>query len=87
MTFYARRFWNSMFSFSEDITLTKIDYYRGEAGLKHRHRILGHCGQIHTYEYRLTRLPYKEGKEEVKNNTQVYITHEGIEEIKNNLQV
>ena len=61
MTFYAQRFWNGIFSFSEDIALTKIDYNRGEAGLKHRYRILGHYEQIYTYEYRPTRLPCKEG--------------------------
>ena len=66
MSFNVRRFWNGIFSFSEDITLTKIDYNRGEAGLKHHCRILGHCEQIHTYEYRPTRLPCREGKEEVK---------------------
>ena len=49
--------WNGIFSFSEDISLAKIDYNRGEAGLKHRYCILGHWEQIHTYEYRLTRLP------------------------------
>ena len=49
--------WNGIFSFSEDISLVKIDYNRGEAGLKHRYCILGHWEQIHTYEYRLTRLP------------------------------
>ena len=87
MTFYAQRFWNSIFSLSEDITLTKIDYYRGEAGLKYRCRILGHCEQIHTYEYRLTHLTCKEGKEEVKNITQIYTNHEGIEEIKHNPRV
>ena len=53
MTFY----WNGIFSFSEDISLAKIDYDRGEAGLKHRYYILGHWEQIHTYEYRLTRMP------------------------------
>ena len=60
------------------------DYTRGEAGLKHRYCILGHCEQIHSYE---NRLPCKEGKEEVKNNTQVHTTQEGIEQIKNNPQV
>ena len=49
--------WNGIFSFSEDISLVKIDYNRGEAGLKYRYYILGHWEQIHTYEYRLTRLP------------------------------
>ena len=49
--------WNGIFSFSEDISHAKIDYNRGEAGLKHRYCILGHWEQIHTYEYRLTRLP------------------------------
>ena len=49
--------WNGIFSFSEDISLVKIDCNRGEAGLKHRYCILGHREQIHTYEYRLTRLP------------------------------
>ena len=63
MTFYVRRIWNGIFSFTEDITLAKIDYNRGEAGLKHRYRILGHCEQIHTYEYRLTCLSCKEGKD------------------------
>ena len=63
MTFFVRRFWNGIFSFTEDITLAKIDYNRGEAGLKHRYRILGHCEQIHTYEYRLTCLSCKEGKD------------------------
>ena len=56
-----------IFSFFEDITLAKIDFNRGEAGLKHHYCILGHCEQIHTYEYRLPRLPCKK----VKNNTQV----------------
>ena len=63
------------------------DYTRGEAGLKHRYCILGHCEQIHSYENRPTRLPCKEGKEEVKNNTQLHTTQEGIEQIKNNPQV
>ena len=63
------------------------DYNRGEAGLKHRYCILGHCEQIHSYENRLTRLRCKEGKEEVKNNTQMYTTQEGIEQIKYNPQV
>ena len=67
MTFYVRRFWNGIFSFFEDITLAKIDFNRGEAGLEHHYCILGHCEQIHTYEYRLPRLPCKK----VKNNTQV----------------
>ena len=49
--------WNGIFSFSEDISLVKIDYNRGEADPKHRYCILGHWEQIHTYEYRLTRLP------------------------------
>ena len=49
--------WNCIFSFSEDTSPVKIDYNRGEAGLKHRYCILGHWEQIHTYEYRLTRLP------------------------------
>ena len=48
--------WNGIFSFSKDISLAKIDFKRGEAGLKHRYCILGHWEQIHTYEYRLTRL-------------------------------
>ena len=74
-------------SFSEDITLTKIDYNRGEADLKHRYCILGHCEQIHTNEYRRTRLPCKESKEEVENNPQVYTTQEGVGGIKNNPQV
>ena len=59
----------------------------GDAGLKHRYCILGHCEQIHSYENRLTRLRCKEGKEEVKNNTQMYTTQEGIEQIKYNPQV
>ena len=45
MTFYVERFWNGIFSFSEDITQAKIDYNRVEAGLciflKHRYCILG----------------------------------------------
>ena len=82
-----RRFWNGILSFSEDITLTKIDYNRGEADLKHRYCILGHCEQIHTNEYRRTRLLCKESKEEVENNPQVYTTQVGIGEIKNNPQV
>ena len=49
--------WNGILSFSEDISLVKIDNNRGEAGLKHRYRILGHWEQIHSYEYRLSRLP------------------------------
>ena len=52
-----RRFWNGIFSFSEDNHLAKIDYNKVEARL-----------QIHAYEYRLTELPWKEGKEEHKNN-------------------
>ena len=31
--------WNGIFSISEDATLVKIDYNRGEAGLKHRYCI------------------------------------------------
>ena len=31
--------WNGIFSISEDATLVKIDYNRGEAGLKHRYYI------------------------------------------------
>ena len=61
MIFCVRRFWNGIFNFSEDNTLAKIDYNWGEAGLKHRYCILGHWEQIYTYEYRLTRLPCKEG--------------------------
>ena len=53
MIFCVRRFWNGIFNFSEDITLAKIDYNWGEAGLKHRYCILGHWEQIYTYEYRL----------------------------------
>ena len=49
--------WNGIFSFSEDISLTKMDYNRREAGLKHRYCILVHWEQIHTHEYRLTPLP------------------------------
>ena len=49
--------WNGIFSFSEDISLAKIDYNRGEEGLKQRYCILGHWEKIHTYEYRLTRQP------------------------------
>ena len=49
--------WNGTLSFSEDISLAKIDFNRGEAGLKHRNCILGHWEQIHSYEYRVTRLP------------------------------
>ena len=60
---------------------------RGEAGLKHRNYNLGHCEQIHSYENCLTCWPCKEGKGEVKNNTQIYTTQEGIEQIKNNPQV
>ena len=45
MTFYVERFWNGIFSFSEDITQAKIDYNRVEAGLhiflKHLYCILG----------------------------------------------
>ena len=78
--------WNGIFSISEDATLVKIDYNRGEADLKHRYCILGHCEQIHTNEYRRTRLPCKESKEEFENNPQVYTTQEGIGEIKNNPQ-
>ena len=43
MTFYVQRVWNGIFSFSEDITLVKIDYNRGQAGLKHYYGVLGHC--------------------------------------------
>ena len=78
MTFYVRRFWNGISSFTEDITLAKIDYNRGEAGLKQHYRTLGHCEQIHMYKYRLTRLPCMEGKEDVKINTRVYTTQKGI---------
>ena len=46
MTFYVRRFWNGIFCFPVDITLAKIDYNRGEADLKHRYCILGHCEQM-----------------------------------------
>ena len=53
--------WNGIFSFSEDITLAKIDYNGEEADLKHRYCILGHWEQIHTYEYCLARLPCNEG--------------------------
>ena len=67
--------------------LLPTDYNSGEAGLKHRYYILGHCEQIHSYENRLTRLPCKEGKEEVKNNSQMYATQQGIRQIKYNPQV
>ena len=76
--------WNGIFSFSKDITLDKIDYNREKTGLKQRYCILGHWGQIHTYEYCFTRLSCKEGQEEAKNNTQIYTTQEGIGEIRNN---
>ena len=80
-----------IFSFSEDNTFAKIDYNREEprlhVSLKQRWCILGCCKQIHAYEYRLTRLPCKEGKEELKNNPQEYTTQEGIEDIKGNPQV
>ena len=49
--------WNGISSFSEDISLAKIDYNMGEAGLKHCYCILGHWEQIHMYEYCLMRLP------------------------------
>ena len=83
--------WNSIFSFSRDNTLAKINYNRVEPGLhvslKQHYYILGHCEQIHTYEYCLTRLLCKEGREELRNNPQVYTTQEGIGEIKSNPQV
>ena len=44
MTFKMRRFWNGIFSFSEDNPLAKIDYNRVEArlhvSLKQRLRLL-----------------------------------------------
>ena len=66
---------------------TSLLQNRGEAGLKHHNYNLGHCEQIHSYENRLTCWPCKEGKGEVKNNTQIYTAQEGIEQIKNNPQV
>ena len=33
MILYVERFWNGIFSFSEDITWAKIDYNKVEAGL------------------------------------------------------
>ena len=62
----------------------KIVYNRVEGGLyvslKQHFRILGHCEQIHTNEHHLTRLPCKEGKEEIKDNPQAYTIHKGIGE-------
>lgn len=48
--------------------------------LKQHYYILGHCEQIHTNEHHLTRLPCKEGKEEIKDNPQAYTIHKGIGE-------
>ena len=77
-----QRFWNSIFSFSKDKTLAKIDYNKVETGLhislKQCYCILGHCEQTHTYEYCLTWLLCKESEEELKNNCKVYTTQEGI---------
>ena len=93
MTFKVRKFWNDIFGFSQDNTLTKIDYNRVEAGLhvslKQRYCILGHCEQIHSYEYRLTRLPRKEGKEKLKSNPQVYTTQESkeVKRVKKRLKI
>ena len=77
------------FSFSEDISLAKIDYYRGEAGLKHRYSILGHWEQIHIMNIVLRDCRVKRDKKrlkitsgETKNNPQVYTTQEGMQEIK-----
>ena len=83
MTFYAQKFWNGIFSLSEDITLTKIDYKRGEAGLT---RLPGGEGKE---EVKNNPLVYttQEGVEQIKDNPQVYTTQEGIEEIENNPQV
>ena len=50
LLFYVRRFRNGIFSFSEDITLAKIECNKVEAGLhvflKHHYSILGHCEHI-----------------------------------------
>ena len=48
--------WNGIFRFSEDISLAKIDYNRGEAGLKQCYCILGHWEQIHISSYATAEL-------------------------------
>ena len=87
MAFSVRDFGTVFFAFPKTTLLPKSDYNKVEAilhvSLKQRCCILGHCEQIYTYEYRLMRLSYcEEGKEDLKNNHQVYTTQEGIREIK-----